>query len=585
MDNKASITFSIIDDATKTIKQIEKNVLGSTSKMTDAEAKYTKEIAHSSTKLYEMRIEQLNASKERKKQLNDEIKALRLKLQLEKEALRTERSNNKPNINVAGGAGKGTLGGLSTGMMSKAGAIGAGVAAIYAVGEQVYNVTDKVMNAQDIWRQRVQGTTADYRSLGEQTLKISNVFGKTNEEIARAGNAFAKAYGIDAKEGLDIVYEGFKKGADMNGMFLDNLTEYSVQAKEAGATTQEFIQFLIESEKRGIYSDKGIDSLKEAKIALNENNKALQAALKPLGDAVNLQIKQKVEAGDTFGAMQLISTSVKDMGLNAQQTQMLMSELFKSAGEDAGLQLLDTFDKVNGRLETTKDNLSENQKATIKLKEEWSSFEASIGEVFDGWIINAKRGILDLIDLIDKTGLIDFMGKTVPDKKRTYADMSIEELKQLEKNKRELYKNAKTKEESDKARKDADYLLKVIQKRQLEKDKEDALKYVKQKNAGKNVTTNDEVIIKTKTSNSSENAVVLKTENIEKENNVKTQTISDRTTNLSEQKLIRSLNINIDKGLYIDNYDAKMTPEEFAKRLNYSLAQVLGNANAFSNNG
>jgi hypothetical protein len=321
MEN-VNIKLRILDEATQTIKKVEKTVISSTKNMSKEESKYAKEIAKTQTKIFELKQEMVSASKQRKKDIQEEIRALNT-LQQANKAAYSQTKKNSPSGKFAEVIDQSPLSGMVGLMSNPYAAAGAGIA---AVGTAIYNTTEKVIASQDIWRQRVQGTEDDYKRLGEQTLKIGNVFGKTNEEIAKSGNSFAKSFGIDAKEGLDMVYEGFKKGADMNGEFLSNLNEYSVQAKANNMTAEEFVGFLIAAEKQGIYNDKGIDVIKEGGIRLRENTKAAKAALGYLDKTVQAQIKSKVAAGKPVASKSAYSTAAqKRMKADAEGTYKAVS--------------------------------------------------------------------------------------------------------------------------------------------------------------------------------------------------------------------------------------------------------------------
>lgn len=582
-NNNAQVVFSIRDDATKTIRQVEKNVIASTKNMTAEEAKYAREIVKTQTRVFELKQEMATASKERIKDIRQEISALN-GLQT---ANRKAYSEAKTTANAGKGKGKfmeavdqSPLGGM-VGLMSNP-YVAVGTAAV-AAGTAIYNITEKVLASQDIWRQRVQGTEADYEKLGESTLKISNVFGKNNDEIVRAGNAFAKSFGVDAKDALDVMYEGFKKGADMNGLFLDNLAEYSVQAKEAGMSTEEFVGFLINAEKQGIYSDKGIDVIKEGGLRLRENTKATKDALKPLKDEVELQIKNKIAAGDTFGAMKLISGELNKGYLNAQQMQTIIADVFGGPGEDAGLPFLKSLEGINNELSDIPSNLSESQKATIALKEEWSLFESGIGSVFDEAIIGIKTAIISVIKFIkDNAEVFAILNPAYYAKLK--AMKIVEEAKQAEKEDKDrrgkmsmtdLLAAKKLSEKQLKENAVGSEAYKYAEA-QLRKINSDIVALDAKQNASKTEDkTKDD---KTKTKGSG----TTKTDKIDKTEESKTKSITDRTTNLSESKVVRSLTINIENALNIEQLNGKIDPKELALKVSEAIGREVGKANDFA---
>jgi phage-related minor tail protein len=78
---------------------------------------------------------------------------------------------------------------------------------------------------------------------------------------------------------LDIVEIGFRKGADAQGQFLDGLKEYSVQFRDAGLSAEDFLSVSIAATNEGIFSDKGLDVVKEFGLRIQRTNKQLKRCI------------------------------------------------------------------------------------------------------------------------------------------------------------------------------------------------------------------------------------------------------------------------------------------------------------------
>lgn len=228
------------------------------------------------------------------------------------------------------------------------------------------------------------------RALSSQIAALAGNFDKDFNEILQSANAVSKEFGISASEALNLIEDGFRKGSDNGGEFLDILREYPAQLQSVGLNAEESFAIINQQVKAGVYSDKGIDAIKEAGLSLRENTKAVQAALSPIKETVRAEIDREVAAGNTFKAMQLISGELDN--LNTQQKQLIIADIFKGAGEDA-LTFVENLDEVNLSLADTESQLSDVEEANLELSKTWNSLvnEVSTGSSF---ISKAWAGLL-----------------------------------------------------------------------------------------------------------------------------------------------------------------------------------------------
>ncbi len=125
---------------------------------------------------------------------------------------------------------------------------------------------------------------------GEEMLKLRNSvkatadhFGTDFTETMQAVNALAKGFGITTEEAMKLMQDGFVSGANANGEFVDTLKEYPRYFKEAGLSAEEFIAITTNAAQQGIYSDKGVDVIKEGNLRIREMTKATAEALQGIG--------------------------------------------------------------------------------------------------------------------------------------------------------------------------------------------------------------------------------------------------------------------------------------------------------------
>jgi len=314
------------------------------------------------TKLTTEEIKNTKKGKELNKAKTDLTKKLK--------ELESATGDNRRNVGNYSDA----LGKLKLGYFAVAGAITGAIAGAIASFKSFDNAINRINQnitktaySFDISRESAKG-------LHTQIQVMADVWDKDFNEVLKASSVFAKEFGISGKESLQLVNEGFLKGADINGEYLELLKEYPTQLKQVGLDAKETIAIITQTEQMGIFSDKGIDAIKEAGLRLRENNKATSDALKVLDEQTQKEIELAIAKGDTFKAIQLISEELNGMNLTAQESQTIIADVFGGAGEDAGLRYLQSLKDINTELTALPENISETEKATNRLTTAWSTF-------------------------------------------------------------------------------------------------------------------------------------------------------------------------------------------------------------------
>ena len=128
---------------------------------------------------------------------------------------------------------------------------------------------------------QVTGATGEeMQNLRTEVQSVATYYGKDFAEVLRSVNALAKGFGISAGDAMRLVRDGFAAGADAGGDFLDTMSEYPRYFKEAGLSAEDFIAISTNAARQGVFSDKGVDAIKEANIRLREMlNPSVDASL------------------------------------------------------------------------------------------------------------------------------------------------------------------------------------------------------------------------------------------------------------------------------------------------------------------
>ena len=240
-----------------------------------------------------------------------------------------------------------------------------GVQAIDAITNTVRNVKEAFSEFSATMRQQVQDNlqvTQLTGKTGEEMLRLRNAAKVTSEQFGTdftdtmiGVNSLAKGFGISAEEALKLIQDGFVAGANANGEFVDTLKEYPQYFKEAGLSAEEFIAITTNAAQQGIYSDKGVDVIKEGNIRLREMTKATADALAGIG--INAEaVQADLQAGSltTFEVMQLVAGKLNELPASSAAVGTAIADIFGGPGEDAGLAYIQSLATVQTNMEAVK---------------------------------------------------------------------------------------------------------------------------------------------------------------------------------------------------------------------------------------
>ena len=267
-----------------------------------------------------------------------------------------------PKLGGTVGQVSGLIGGLSqgitglsatTGAFNKSlGAIGIALTVFSGISEIFQSINASVAETKELSNQVGAFTGATGNVLSDFVSKskaISTTYKKDVNEITVAANSASKALGISFSEALDAVEIGFRKGADSNGEFLDNLREYPTQFAAAGLSIKDYLAVAISAANQGIYSDKGLDVVKEFGLRIREQTKTSKDALVgAFGEEFTGELFENLNNGSitTAEALARVSGKMGDTSVAGNKLQTVISDVFGAAGEDAGLAYILSLEKI-----------------------------------------------------------------------------------------------------------------------------------------------------------------------------------------------------------------------------------------------
>lgn len=285
----------------------------------------------------------------------------------------------------------------------------AGIAAAGAAFKWWYDYNAGLVEATRLTQQFTGKSGDDLKAFRNEVQAVADSFGADFRETLIATNALSQQFGISANEALQLVKDGFLSGADANGEFLDTLKEYPAYFKEAGISADQFVAIVAQTNKMGIFSDKGVDAIKEANLRLREMTTATAAALDGIGISSE-QVQKDLQTGTktTFDVIQDVSAKLAELPDNAATVGAAIADIFGGPGEDAGLQYLRTLkdistnmDEVKGKAGVLAQLQEEQLQSQIELQNALSGLFDATGGNFETMTTKAKvfvnKGLTSII--------------------------------------------------------------------------------------------------------------------------------------------------------------------------------------------
>lgn len=274
----------------------------------------------------------------------------------------------------------------------------AGIAGAGAAFKWWYDYNTGLIEATRLTKQFTQKQGDDLKAFRNQVQAIADTFDKDFAEVLKVSNAVGKQFGIDVNNALLLIQDGFIAGADANGEFLDILREYPAYFREAGLSAEEFIAITSQTAKEGVFSDKGIDAIKEANIRLREMTTATQEALDGIGISSSETMAALADGSKTtFQVMQEVSQRLNELPASSAAVGTAIADIFGGPGEDAGLRYLQTLKDINLNLDDVKQStgelgqLQEEQlRAQVELENTLSALFDSTGGTFERLTTSVK---------------------------------------------------------------------------------------------------------------------------------------------------------------------------------------------------
>lgn len=234
---------------------------------------------------------------------------------------------------------------------------------------------------------QIQRTSVAFNDLNTAAAEVqatANTFGQDVGDVLLSATNLANAFNISLEDATGIIQEGFLNGADSGREFLDVLREYPRLFEQAGFSAQEFVDIQTLAAQEGIYSDKGVDAVKEFGIRIREQTTATTLALR---EAFGKEFTDELFGGINDGsittrdALVRVSKALNDTEIPAKQLQQVISDTFGGPGEDAGDEFLRSLAQIETGLVNTAEatnQLTERQREQLNAERELALAKAEL---------------------------------------------------------------------------------------------------------------------------------------------------------------------------------------------------------------
>ena len=285
----------------------------------------------------------------------------------------------------------------------------AGIAGVGAGFKWWYDYNAGLQEATRLTQQFTGLTGNELKSVRNQVTVIADEFDSDFNEVLRSANAVSKQFGISAQEALDLMQRGLVSGANANGEFFDTLREYPAYFNEAGLSAEQFIAIVTQTAQQGIFSDKGVDTIKEANLRLREMTTATASALEGIGlSSTEIQNALQTGAMTTFDVIQQVSARLNELPDSAASVGTAIADIFGGPGEDAGLAYLRTLKDIELNMDAVTQKSGElgelqqeQLRSQLELQNAVSALFDQTGGVFERLTTGVKVFVNDAL-----TGLI-----------------------------------------------------------------------------------------------------------------------------------------------------------------------------------
>lgn len=241
----------------------------------------------------------------------------------------------------------------------------------------------------------------------------ADVMDKDFKETLQSADTLMAHFHITGEEAMDIINKGFASGADVNGDMLQKVQQMAPAFHDAGISADEMMA-IISQTRSGIFSDQGLEAIKQGSARIREMSSTTQKALEGIGiDAEKMEEQLRSGQLSTFQAVQQVSAKLKELPDNAKEVGEAMTAVFGRQGKFASQEMIESLATMSTSLADVTAKTGEYGELlleNINTEEELDNVTSAIFDMTNkGWeeakqkaIIYAKKALVAVVK-----GLLD----------------------------------------------------------------------------------------------------------------------------------------------------------------------------------
>lgn len=289
----------------------------------------------------------------------------------------------------------------------------AGIAGVGMAFKWFYDYNEGLAEASRLTEQFTGLQGEQMQGFRDKVMATADVMGKDFKETLQAADTVMANFHVDGEQAMDAINKGFAAGVDVNGDFLNKIQQFAPTFHDAGISAEQMVA-IISQTKSGIFTDQGLEAIKQGSTRIREMSAATKQSLQSIGiDVTAMQAKLRDGTMTTFDALQQVSAQLKTMPDDSQEVGNVMADVFGRQGKFAAQEMIEgladmstSLDDVAAQTGDYGELLLEN----IDTEEELNNVTAALFDMTDnGWesikqqaTIYAKKALVAVVK-----GLVD----------------------------------------------------------------------------------------------------------------------------------------------------------------------------------
>jgi hypothetical protein len=156
----------------------------------------------------------------------------------------------------------------------------------------------------------------------------------------------------------------------------------------------------------GLFSDKGVDAIKEATIRLRELPQSTRDALTAIGFESE-EIRRLIDEEGIGAAIAAVSGRLNELQDDSPEVGQALADIFGGAGEDAGLAFIKSLEGIDDAIDSNIDSTNQlviQQKTLLDVNEQFAASQNELAKE-----LGATDGSLKTVGIQIKTALINLL--------------------------------------------------------------------------------------------------------------------------------------------------------------------------------